>query len=153
MSKCPVCGSGEDKTGMHVDCAVRLRDWTEAVSDTASSLSVEQWRDLYINEYEARFKAEAALAEMTENWKAQKAATDAMQLDRARISGLEAELAALKARRCETCCFWMPDHEQEARSPLLGICDDGVEETGEAMTAADFACNRWTARAEEGSTS
>jgi len=38
----------------------------------------------------SKAEAEAALAKMTENWKTQKAATDAMQLDRARIIELEA---------------------------------------------------------------
>jgi hypothetical protein len=49
------------------------------------------------------------------------------------INALEAELAALKGRRCETCRSHQPD--------------DWCIEL-EFDTEPDFACNRWAAREE-----
>lgn len=62
------------------------------------------------------------------------------------IAELETELAALKARRCEGCMMWWPTETGNyAGCPVEYERD--AENTG-GDTPADFACNRWTARAE-----
>jgi hypothetical protein len=83
--------------------------------------------------------------------------------------GTRAELAALKARRCETCLHWERhtyDDDGTCTSTLTyrpdWIEDDEPPRTVEAIALwasnneysfhppADFACNRWTARTEGG---
>jgi len=54
-----------------------------------------------------------------------------------------AELAALKAQECEGC-----EHDIEG---VACQCGQGVSVDGD-IPSTDFACNRWTARAEEGTT-
>ena len=85
------------------------------------------------------------------------------------IEELQTELAALKGRRCEGCRHWTRHTYDEE-----GLCtstitykpdwaeDDDPPRTVEALALwgsngeygfnppADFACNRWAARAEEG---
>ena len=51
------------------------------------------------------------------------------------------ELAALKAQECEGC-----EHDIEG---VACQCGQGVSVDGD-IPSTDFACNRWTARAEEG---
>jgi len=126
------------------------------------------------------------------NWRTQKAATDAMQLDRARIAELQAELAALQTEHNAVAAKYKQKWQQaeaelaalksaelsehrlareEAEAELAAVkgrrcetCKCVREDKGEWHECLiyfehvrgwehmdDFACNRWTARAEEGS--
>jgi hypothetical protein len=89
---------------------------------------------------------------------------------RSRIAELEAENKRLNVRRCETCKHWQR-HSYDGDGTCLATITykpDWMEEEDEPLTVefialyasnneysfrppADFACNRWTARAEEGS--
>jgi hypothetical protein len=64
---------------------------------------------------------------------------------------LQAELAALKGRRCETCAS--ADSMVDPHNPThIYVCtnEDSVCFECWLVRDSDFACNRWTARAEEG---
>ena len=69
-----------------------------------------------------------------------------------RAEQAEAALAEREARRCETCPEWRP--WTATGSPDFCCCGnevmDGVMVDG-CNPGAEFACNRWTARADEGS--
>jgi hypothetical protein len=61
------------------------------------------------------------------------------------------ELAALKGRRCETCAS--ADSMVDPHNPThIYVCtnEDSVCFECWLVRDSDFACNRWTARAEEG---
>ena len=88
--------------------------------------------------------------------------TDMAHDIRARIAELEAEVAALTGRRCGQCKWWRRHTydddgtctETFEYTPDWGDSDDTrtVEYVAHyaSHTPADFACNRWAARAEEG---
>jgi len=59
----------------------------------------------------------------------------------------EAELAALKARRCETCSKWTPTSWPGSDRVGAGICELGItDDCGAETTEDDFACNHWAER-------
>ena len=61
-----------------------------------------------------------------------------------RAESAMAELAALKARRCETCGNWMPDED----TTIYGWCETVIDEENPIATAPGFCCSRWAAREE-----
>ena len=52
------------------------------------------------------------------------------------VAKQDAELAALKARRCDGCAHWFP----------IDFGVNGCEAIFGLRTKADFACNAWTAK-------
>jgi len=64
-----------------------------------------------------------------------------------RIAELEAEVARLKRQQCGTCA-------NQSEALFFDVCEAGVTVVVDDDTEpppSDFSCNRWTARAEEGS--
>ena len=53
---------------------------------------------------------------------------------------LKAELAALKARRCDGCNYY-------TRSWIGRRCAEGIEDMGGAHVRPDFSCKLWEAKA------
>jgi len=63
----------------------------------------------------------------------------------------EAELAALKGRRCETCASADSTVDPHNPTHIYGCTnEDSVCFECWLVRDSDFACNRWAARAEEG---
>jgi hypothetical protein len=65
----------------------------------------------------------------------------------------EAELAALRGRRCETCEEWQGDewrHDKACPVYFLNEMDRLRGRGADDFPPADFSCNRWTAREEGG---
>lgn len=54
------------------------------------------------------------------------------------VAKQDAELAALKARRCDGCKFW------RSASGLMGRCEsEAIDTTAEPVVHADFYCAAW----------
>lgn len=120
---CPVCGRGRltpdwhNMTVSHLDCV------RKAIAQSA--VDFDAWRDRAL-------KAESNNADF-------KAIYDD---EKAKRKQAEAELAALKAQRCEACSFCVEDLDSDFDTS----CRNGVLGMDYDLDPADFACSRWQAR-------
>ena len=80
------------------------------------------------------------------------------------IDSLRAELAALKARRCDGCAWYVPDpafmspesafgtcampHSGPTPEPPVSLYMDGEPIRVDVLVDADHACNAWEARSD-----
>ena len=101
-------------------------------------------------------KQQASISELEAAWQQEHTKRADLIVDLQRMTNraeqAEAALAEREARRCETCPEWRP--WTATGSPDFCCCGnevmDGVMVDG-CNPGAEFACNRWTARADEGS--
>ena len=87
-------------------------------------------------------KQQASISELEAAWQQEHTKRADLIVDLQRMTNraeqAEAALAERDGRRCETCCH---EHNFDG-TPFCTYCD--------FVPPDDFACNRWTARAEEG---
>jgi hypothetical protein len=98
-------------------------------------------------------KQQASISELEAAWQQEHTKRADLIVDLQRMTNraeqAEAALAERDARKCETCRDWV-----WSSNPRLHYCDDdvviGASSESPFSSPADFACNRWAARAEEG---
>ena len=113
-----------------------------AQGETVSALEEYQLAKEMFNECVLSETADAAIAELEAAWQQEHTKRADLIVDLQRMTNraeqAEAALAERDGRRCETCCH---EHNFDG-TPFCTYCD--------FVPPDDFACNRWTARAEEG---